>query len=156
MPELVIAHGATEDLLSDALDVRRRVFIEGQGVPEARELDGLDQDEGTEHYVGYLEDEPVAVARTRRIYIQTATMRSHDVKIERVGVLPEHRGRGFGRQTMEFIIDRLNSQSRVREAILESQTHALDFYRDLGFITIGRVFDDAGIPHKKMYLPINR
>lgn len=153
MSELAFAYGAAEDLLQDALVVRRTVFIEGQGVPEERELDGLDK--GAQHYVGYLGSVPVAVARTRAIYPATDNQGSHDIKIERVGVLPDHRGQGFGGQIMRFILDQLPGQPLVRNAILESQTHALGFYEDLGFIPTGRVFQDASIPHKKMYLPIH-
>jgi predicted GNAT family N-acyltransferase len=153
MAELTIAFGATEDLVQDALAVRRTVFIEGQGVSEDRELDGLDN--GAEHYVGYLGSIPVAVARTRAIYLGTDDHGSHDVKIERVGVLSEHRGEGFGGQIMRFILDQLPGNPTVRNAILESQTHALGFYEDMGFIPTGRIFQDAGMPHRKMYLPVH-
>ena len=43
----------------------------------------------------------------------------------------------------------------VREAKLGSQTHAIEFYRKLGFETIGEEFMDAGIPHMNMVLQLN-
>jgi predicted GNAT family N-acyltransferase len=151
--ELRILYGGTEELIDDTLTVRRAVFIEEQNVSEEREFDGLET--GSTHYVGYMDGEPVAAARTRRIYLGTDDLGSHDVKIERVSVLARHRGKGIGNTLMARILDQLPPQPLVRDAILESQIHALDFYGSLGFIPVGHVFKDAGIPHKKMRKPIH-
>lgn len=131
MSELAVRHGTTRDLINDAQHVRRIVFIEGQNVPEERELDGLD--DKAQHYVGYIEGIPAAVARTRHIRINQAGDKIHDQKIERVGVLPVHQGQGFGSQLMRFILAQLSEEQSVRNAILESQVHALDFYKEFGF-----------------------
>lgn len=151
MPELSIEHGNTEKLVNDARHVRRVVFIEGQGVPEARELDGLDRE--AEHYVGYVDGAPVAVARTRQVNVNRVEDDSYDLKIERVGVLPVYRAHRFGVEMMRFILAQLPEQPNVRNAVLESQKQALGFYSKLGFTAYGPIFEDAGIEHRKMYKP---
>lgn len=149
MSEMQIAYGNTPELVQDALIVRRAVFIAGQGVLESRDLDGQD-DSPTRHFVGYVGGEPVGVARMRPVYLGFDTLGTFDAKIERVGVLEEQRGHDFGIQLMAFIMDRIKDYSTVRNAVLESQTHAAGFYERFGFQSKGKVFKDAGIDHIKM------
>ncbi len=153
MSGLSIEHGAAKDLIRDAQHVRRLVFIEGQNVPEERELDGLDNE--SQHYVGYIDRTPVAVARTRHVNMNRTEYGCYDLKIERVGVLPVYRGHGLGMEIMRFILAQLPEQPNIRNAVLESQVHALGFYQELGFTATGPVFEDAGIPHRKMYKPVS-
>lgn len=126
--------------IEDALDIRRVVFVEGQNVPIERELDGLDVE--AQHFVGYIENQPVAVARVRLIEEKKA-------KIERVGVLEEQRGSGVGFMIMTHILGGLKLEG-VTSATLEAQLPAQSFYERLGFTAVGDVFEDAGMPHIKM------
>lgn len=118
------------------------VFIEGQNVPEALEVDGEDQI--CRQYLVMIDGKPAATARAKPI--------GEQAKIQRVAVLDAHRRNGFGTALMRFILDDLRGD--FYEAILGSQTHALGFYTRLGFTAIGPEYDDAGIRHRDMRLTL--
>ena len=120
--------------------LRRRVFIEEQGVSEAEELDDLDGQ--AIHLLAWQGDCP---AGTARILIHGATG-----KIGRVCVLPQFRGTGLGAALMRFALDVLRKRPEVTQARLGAQVHALGFYEKLGFTAQGDVYEDAGIPHRDM------
>ena len=120
--------------------LRRTVFIEEQGVPEAEELDG--QDDRAIHLLAWQDGQPIGSAR---ILLQD------DIgKIGRVCVLAQARGRGLGAALIRAALDVLRVQPGIARAKLGSQTHAIGFYEKLGFVAQGPVYDDAGIPHRDM------
>lgn len=125
-----------------ALAVRREVFVEEQGVPESRERDGRD-DEAV-HVVGFDGDgdEPVTVARLRRLDGDVA-------KAERVAVVADRRGEGLGRAVMAVV--EATAAGRGCEALeLHAQLPVAGFYERLGYEREGEEFEDAGIPHVAM------
>ena len=129
----------TEDLAA-CLALRRAVFIEEQGVPEADELDDLDGQ--AVHLLALVEGEPLGSARL---------LRSGDTgKIGRVCVLAAARGTGLGVALMGKALEVLAADPALRRAKLSSQTHALGFYERLGFVAEGADYLDAGIPHRDM------
>lgn len=132
-----------EGVPADCLEVRRRVFVEEQGVAPELEVDGLD--DGAVHYRASLGGETVATARVR--FLDGAA------KIQRVAVLPAVRGRRLGEGLMRFVLDDL-AAGPAREAVLDSQTTAIAFYERLGFVAEGPEFLDAGIPHRRMRRPL--
>ena len=117
--------------------VRRRVFIEEQGVAEHEEWD--DADPVCLHLL--------AVAGKRDA---VGTARLEDTgKIGRVAVVREWRGQGIGARLVKIMIEhaRMKGFARVH---LNAQVAAIAFYRRLGFEATGSVFDEAGIPHRRM------
>jgi predicted GNAT family N-acyltransferase len=130
----------SESELADALAVRREVFIEEQGVPEHRELDGRD-DEAT-HFVAYDGDEPIGAARLRADDESAG-------KIERVAVLESERGRGIGRALMDAIETEAD-RTGYEGLVLHAQVPVVEFYDRLGYEVTSDVFEDAGIPHREM------
>ena len=130
------------DDITTCLQIRRVVFIEGQDVPEAEEVDGQDPD--CIHYLARVNEVPVATARVKSLGVKA--------KIQRVAVLDACRGTGLGAELMNFIIDDL--RGNFDEAVLGSQTHAIGFYEKLGFEVFGPEYDDAGIPHRDMVRPL--
>ena len=133
----------TEDLASCRL-LRRIVFIDEQGVSEADELDDLD--ETSVHFLASRDDLPIGTARMR-VVDETA-------KIGRVCVLQAHRGTGLGAALIRTAVDAARITPGVRFAKLGAQVHAIQFYEKLGFIAQGPVYDDAGIDHRDMVLPL--
>lgn len=129
--------------MSAVLDIRAKVFIEEQGVSEADERDGLD-DEAI-HLIALQDDKAVGTAR---LMIDGDTG-----KIGRVAVLPEQRGTGLGKALIHAALEDLRAQGLAR-AKLGSQTHAIGFYESLGFTVVGPEFMDAGIPHRDMVLDL--
>ena len=138
-------HQATspEDIAA-CLDLRREVFIVEQNVPESLEVDGLDGD--CIHFLALEDKKPCSAARVRFI--------DNYAKIQRVCVPSAMRGTGLGRHLMEFIVEFLKHDGRVKIVRLESQTHALAFYEKLGFMAYGNEFMDAGIPHRSMEIQL--
>lgn len=120
--------------------LRRTVFIEEQGVPEAEELD--DQDAGAVHLLARLDGRPVGSARL--------ILKGDTGKIGRVCVLKDQRGTGLGAALMRAALDTLRARPGISRATLGSQVHAIAFYEKLGFVAEGPVYDDAGIPHRDM------
>lgn len=76
------------EMLEDCFYIRKKVFVEEQGVPEESEIDQYESE--SIHLIGYDNGQPVATARIRPINETT-------VKIERVAVIKSHRGQGMGK-----------------------------------------------------------
>ncbi len=125
--------------MEQAWAVRRRVFIEEQGVPEAIELD--DEDAIATHVLALDGDRPVGCGR----------MAAHDdhVKIGRMAVLRERRGEGIGRRILDYLME-LARERQFRKAVLHAQLHAEGFYLKCGYLPQGAIFEEAGIPHRLM------
>ncbi|MBK4216566.1 GNAT family N-acetyltransferase [Paracoccus caeni] len=120
--------------------IRRAVFIEEQGIADADEWDDLDGQ--AIHLLAWQDGEAVGTAR---ILLDGATG-----KIGRVCVLPEGRGTGLGAQLIRAAVDVLRSRPGIVRAKLGAQVQAIGFYEKLGFVTVGDLYDDAGIPHRDM------
>lgn len=142
--DVAIERVETEAKLADALDVRRAVFVDEQGVPEDRELDGRD-DEAT-HFVAYLEDEAVGAARLREYDDATG-------KAERVAVLEAHRDEGIGRALMDAL-EAAAREAGYERVLLHAQVPVVEFYEYLGYEVTSEEFEDAGIPHREMEKPL--
>jgi ElaA protein len=131
---------ARADELSTCLAIRRVVFIEGQNVPEADEVDGLDP--SCTQFLALLDGEPAGTARLR------ITDDGH-AKVERVAVLDRFRGRAIGDALMA-LVEATAAELGHEEAILGAQVQVIPFYEKRGWNAEGPVFLDAGIPHRKM------
>ncbi len=123
-------------------EVRRRVFIEEQNVPEDLEWDGADND--AQHWLALADNEPVGTARMLR-----------NGHIGRIAVLSRARGRGLGTALLKAVLAAA-AQQQMREVYLHAQTHALTFYQRLGFVAEGPEFLDAGIAHRTMRLTLRQ
>lgn len=117
--------------------VRRTVFIEEQGVPEALEWD--EHDAASTHWLAVLADgTPVGCARLLP-----------DGHIGRMAVLHAWRTQGIGRALLDAAL--AGAQARgLREVRLSAQTHAAVFYQRAGFVAEGAEYEEAGLPHVAM------
>jgi len=140
MPDVRIEIVAGGGDLSDAFAVRRDVFVDEQGVDEAVEIDGRDDE--CVHVVAYDGDHPVGTARLRTVGDDTG-------KVERVAVRRERRGEGLGRELMTTVED-LARERDLNRIVLHAQTTVEAFYRNLGYETVSDEFEEAGIPHVEM------
>ncbi len=128
------------DWASDAMRlgaVRRAVFIDEQGVPEALEWD--EHDAVSTHWLALAGDgSPIGCARLLP-----------DGHLGRMAVLPAWRGRGVGRALLDAVLHaaRMRGERLLR---LSAQTHAAGFYARAGFVADGPGYDEAGIPHVAM------
>jgi predicted GNAT family N-acyltransferase len=121
--------------------VRRTVFIDEQRVPENLEWDDLDP-QCIHALAQDAAGAPIGCARLLP-----------DGHIGRVAVLAQWRGRGAG----DALLDALIAQARSRgdrRVVLNAQVHAMPFYARHGFVAEGAPFEEAGIPHQAMSLPL--
>jgi len=135
---------ATTTDLGPVHALRRKVFIEEQGISEDEEWDDLDG--SAEHLLATIDGQP---AGTARLMVQGDSGR-----IGRICVLPAARGTGLGAALVQEAIARLSARSDLRTIRLGAQTYATGFYEKLGFRVCGPEYDDAGIPHHEMELPL--
>lgn len=135
-----VKQGSWDQLQQDAKLIRKLVFISEQNIPEQDEWD--DQDAISQHFVVYDQNQPIATARLLA-----------NNSVGRVAVLKAYRGQGIGRLIMLEIIAYAQAQKRP-SLQLSSQVHAVSFYEKLGFSIQGDEYDECGIPHIEMVMPI--
>jgi len=126
--------------MREAHAIRRRVFIEEQHVPEEIELD--DDDAHAFHALATLDGRTVGCGR----YVAHG---QDEIKIGRMAVVKELRGSGIGRDILNFLMAAARERGFTR-AVLHAQLSAEGFYLRNGYAPLGGVFDEAGIPHRKM------
>jgi predicted GNAT family N-acyltransferase len=132
-----------EDDLQAARDIRTQVFVEEQDCDPEEEWDG--HDETSRHVLGIVDGTPVATARWRAVpHGEEVT-----AKLERFAVRPAHRGKGYGTQLVEAVLDDAK-HAGFDTFVLHSQAHLEDWYEQFGFRSTGQCFEEAGIPHVEM------
>ncbi|EAR49503.1 acetyltransferase, GNAT family protein [Oceanicola granulosus HTCC2516] len=124
--------------------LRHEVFVEEQGVSIEDEDDG--EDHLCRHVLARLDGRPVGTARFR--------YKDGAAKVQRVCVARAARGRGIGADLIRHVSAVAAEEGEVARVRLGAQTHALDFYRRLGFEVVSEEYDDAGIPHRDMELAL--
>jgi predicted GNAT family N-acyltransferase len=138
--DILVKKVSLQSDIQNCFAIRHQVFVEGQKVPLQEEVDGLDS--SSEHYLLYVNQQPVGTARVR--YLEDIA------KIERVAILENHQYQGLGHVLMKFILENLEKNHLIKKAKLGAQTYAITFYEKLGFDVCGDEYLDAGIPHKDM------
>jgi len=126
--------------LKGALEVRRQVFVDEQGVSEDIELDGRDGE--ALHMV--VTDERSVIGTARVLFLAGS-----QAKIERMAILKPFRGRGIGREIISFLNEELRNR-QIKQVFLHAQCSVSAFYKSCGFEEIGSPFWEAGIKHIKM------
>ena len=128
-------------LLQAIFRLRQNVFIvEQQSIYE--DIDGHDEDcwhllmQHEQKLCGYLRIRP-----TKEV-----------LKIERVVLEPEWRGKKLGPELMQRAMQKCQQIDPVGKKGIElsAQTSALDFYLKFGFVAVGEPYDDGGIEHQTM------
>lgn len=122
---------------SELTALRHQVFVEEQGVPVDLEIDA--QDASAQHFAAW--------APSGRLIGTVRLVDGHH--IGRLAVRADWRGRGVGGHLLEQAINAAKAFGATL-VDLNAQLAALDFYKKRGFSEQGSVFDDAGIPHKRM------
>lgn len=138
-PSAVVVGPVAFEQLPICQQIRRTVFIEGQGVPESLEIDGLDRE--STHFLIWMQGVPVGTARMRVLPV--------GAKAERVAVLPGYSGRGLGRRLMEAL-ERQAAACGLTSVVLHAQEAVIPFYLKLGYQGEGARFEEAGIRHWAM------
>jgi predicted GNAT family N-acyltransferase len=125
---------------TDALFVRKSVFVKEQQIPLEIEVD--QNEEQAVHIVLYNDQEkPIAAGRYRIL--------ESIAKAERICVLPSERGNGSGSQIMEAL-EKHAAEQGLKHVKLSAQAHAIPFYEKLGYYAITEEYLEQNIPHKMM------
>jgi predicted GNAT family N-acyltransferase len=124
-----------------AFAIRIRVFVREQGVPAEVELDDDDQ-----HAIHFL-----ATSGGRAVGTARLVMHGNNAKIGRMAVLKKHRLKGIGAALLKRSIVAAKRRG-AGKIFLHAQVPVIGFYEKMGFRCVGRVFDEAGIAHRKMIL----
>lgn len=130
----------TEFEKEHAFSVRRKVFVEEQGVPLSLEIDELDKT--ATHFVVYSSETPIGAGRLRITADGVG-------KVERVCILEEFRGKHLGNLVM-LALEEHAQQTGITKIILNAQSYAVPFYEKLGYVVTSPEFMDADIPHRAM------
>jgi predicted GNAT family N-acyltransferase len=138
-PIVRITRATSRDDLRKAFAIRTRVFVREQGVPAEIELDR--DDWKAIHFLALISGNAVGTARV--------VFRRHHAKIGRMAVLKSYRGMGVGSKLLKRAIETAKKR-RARRIYLHAQVAVSSFYQSAGFRAVGPVFEEAGIPHRKM------
>ena len=136
-PEIRRVRDAVE--LAAAVELRRRVFCEEQGVPLRDEVDGRDP-EGL-HLIAIKEGRVIAACRL--------IFAGSTAQFSRLAVDAAERRRGIATRMLERA--ELESRAaRSKKIVLHAQTYAISLYEAAGYRARGTTFRDAGIEHIAM------
>jgi predicted GNAT family N-acyltransferase len=135
--EVRLASSSSE--VDEALELRRRVFVNEQHVSLEADRDGLDP--AATHVVAI--DDGRIVGTCRLVFDNGLA------RLGRMAVDPEARGRGIGAAILEEAerASRAAGATRIR---LHAQTAARSLYERGGFDVKGEEFMEEGIPHVTM------
>ena len=125
--------------LNEAFKIRKEVFVIEQGVSLEDEFD--EHDSTAEHILFLDQNVPVGTGRWRII--------EGVAKLERICILPSHRGKGLGKAIVAGLEQRVK-ENELTKIKLHGQTRAEAFYQGLGYTTASQVFMEDGIPHVLM------
>jgi predicted GNAT family N-acyltransferase len=136
-PAVDVRPATWQDDREDLMYVRRRVFMEEQGIPESEEVDQTDP--ACRHALAYAADGQLA--GTGRL--------APSGKIGRVAVLPAYRRGGIGAAVVLHLVNQA-TELGLPQVYLHAQADSVGFYERLGFRAEGPLFDEVGIPHRRM------
>lgn len=138
---MMVKRTSSQRELVQAFSIRIRVFVKEQHVPAEIELDRDDQQ--ASHLLASVSGTPVGTARV--------VAREGRIKIGRMAVLKSYRRRGVGAALLRRAVATAKRLG-ARQIYLNAQVAVIGFYERCGFQAVGPVFNEAGIPHRKMIL----
>ena len=138
--KILVADSAV--LLYKSYEIRQRVFVNEQGVPEAIVHEDAER---SAHYFVAIDEEGNALGTAR--WRKTA----QGVKLERFAVLPIYRNKGLGADLLRSILVDIKSKFGSGVLVyLNAQLEAITLYTDQGFLPVGQTFIEADITHQRM------
>lgn len=128
--------------------IRALVFLEEQKCEGGLNVEYDEYEDEGHTYLMFVSGEPVATARYRILDD------GRTGKIERIAVLKEHRGKGYGAEIVSHLTEALKNVDGVEEIMMSAQDQALPFYEKLGYAAVGEGYLEAGIPHHKITMNV--
>lgn len=133
-----IDYGSNE--YHETVHLRNEVFRKPWGL-DIKD-DDLSPDKEMDIYGAYLDDKLIA----------TVFLTEHEEDIARVrnvAIYEEYRGLGLGRYLMDYAED-IAREAGYKKVYLMGRVTVEDFYKKLGYSTIGNAYDYRTIPHVDM------
>ena len=132
--------------ISNCFDIRKKVFVEEQGVPVEEELDNFD--DISIHALALIDNKPVATGRL-------ILSKNKVAKVGRMAVLDDFRRTGIGSRVLLFL-EKKAIEKKIEEISLHAQEYVINFYKNHGYKERGTVFLEAGIKHIEMFKIIEK
>ncbi len=123
--------------LHDLVRLREEVFVVGQRITAEAEFDGRDPE--AHHVLG--RDAHGTLLATARLFLSAAP-----VKVGRICVETRLQRTGLGTALMAFVHQALAG----RAAAMSAQAHLQAWYERLGWSAQGPLYDECGIPHRRL------
>lgn len=120
--------------------LRRRVLRAPLGLDFTPEQLAAETDDI--HLAGFEGEEPVAC-------LILTTGEAHEFKMRQVAVAPERQGEGLGSRLVEYS-ETVARAADCRRIMLLARETAVPFYLRAGYETVGDLFEEVGLPHRKM------
>lgn len=128
--------------LHELVRLREEVFVVGQRITAEAEFDGRDPE--CLHVLG--RDADGALVATARLFLDAAP-----VKVGRICVAPGRQRQGLGSALLQHVHALLDARpGATGAAAMSAQAHLVPWYERLGWTATGPVYDECGIPHRRL------
>lgn len=134
--------------LYDFLKLRCDVFMLEQKADD-EEMDHRDEEQRTRHF--WIADERGCAAYLRVLWNAHPEHRDAHRVVGRVATREDRRGEGLTRRLMEAVLAEFGDEAMM----LHAQEYVVGLYARFGFEAFGEPYDEAGIPHRSMYLGVD-
>jgi predicted GNAT family N-acyltransferase len=141
-PGFEVRFAGTPEEFTAIVELRRRVFLHEQAIVDGQVTDA--EDARAIHVLAVVADGAIGTGR-----LAPPTIARPQAHIAWVATLPGFRGRGVGTAIMRALLAAADDAD-MAVVTLSAQTHALAFYRRLGFVPYGDRFVVRGIEHQQM------
>jgi predicted GNAT family N-acyltransferase len=141
LDKIKFSHVIWHDAESHLRAVRTPVFIIEQFVTPEFEWDELDA--SAVHLLATFDGQPIACLRIIDYH-----------KIGRMAVLKEYRKMGLGAALLQEAVSICKAHGS-KNVYLSAQTHAIDFYKKVGFKVTSDEYTDVHIPHVDMQMVLD-
>jgi len=86
-------------------------------------------------------DQYLAVLEDKIIGLCSINQEEDEVSIFGLGILPEYRGKGYGKELLSIIVDNLRERGKLKIALMVTgeNTSAIELYKQLGFQTAATI-----------------
>jgi putative N-acetyltransferase (TIGR04045 family) len=132
--------------LAAHLALRRRVFVDEQGIFDGDDADERDRDPRTVHALGFVDGELCGVVR---LY----PLRGREWKGDRLAVAGDHRDAHVGAELVRFAVRTAGELGGTR-MVAHIQLPNVGFFESLGWRTEGPPAPFHGIDHQLMTIPL--
>ena len=148
MSDIIWVEGTFEDLsvhqLYDVMNLRQEVFLIEQNTSYL-DADNVDQD--SFHLLAYIGLNLQGYSR-----LIPPGIKYEDASIGRVVLHKKSRGSGLSKILMDKSIHICHVLYPETDIRISAQHPLVDFYQGYGFKTVGKIYDEDGIPHIEMVL----